>query len=281
MQIPILPFGSIIIGQVTVVASAVSLQIIDKKQRLPIPDIVFAATGTPGVSSPKWFPKKTELKGYDDSWQDWSNVEIECLKDRLNMGVSPEIVLAVFRPTDFAMGVVNWEVYGQKDVQEAPVDDTVEPEPQYSPEVEKHSVGEFDFMDIPDVRDRAFANRRWVEYAQRLDIEKPQNQTLLRSIITLETQMRRVAREINSDDEKERSDALQIFPRMQKQFSDAASDLSLLEKQFKDKDEWENLDDFIHRTHDVRTNWRDVQIENELAMHGLYDLHEKMHKKRF
>lgn len=260
-----------------------------KKNRLSASEIRKIAFGDDNPERPDWFPSKEAVTGVEDTWDDWTEDEKETLKARLRAGINSGRLYHVFKVSDKLAAELNDEVFGSETVgvpwdedeaNETPVIEDIVLERTIVTEKAKYEKGEFREVHIEDVEYRRFANRRWEEYGERVDLDKPANQTSVRMIIFLEVELNKAMREANSQDRKLRREAASRVSEINKDFSKIAADLAQLEKQFKIEREYETLDAVIIRTHDIRKGWRDREIENLMGLHNVYDLYEQEHKIR-
>jgi Holliday junction resolvase RusA-like endonuclease len=272
---------------------------VQNRRKLPIREVVIVGFGQYSMQRPDFYPTREEQRTYsadDDKWDDWTEAERDVLKKRLEKGANPKALFTVFKVKDEMAAALRLEVFGEdvavplsEDVpleEEEPRIKSYVPEVRAEPEVipveshesEEYDTGRFNPLDFPSTDDRRYANRRWVEHERRIDLDKPVNQTQVEMLILLEVRFRKVRRDCGSEVAKTRKDAFAELKEIRADYSKAAGDVAQLEKQNKQAPDQESLDAVIERTHDIRPGWRDIQIENEMAIRGLYDLYEQFHR---
>jgi len=268
-----------------------------KRRRLPIRDIIHVGLGQYGMDKPDWYPVPKELELYDDDWDDWKDSEEKTLLRRLRAGAKRPALYEVFKVSPEMASRLNTEAFGHDiDKPMNSYDDLgfedgsvvvrsrVEPSEDRrviileSHESDEYDTGRFTPIDFELGDDLRYANRRWTEYEERVDLEKPTNQTTIEMMILLEVQNRTARRDLNSTKDKTRDSAQTRIRQIRDDYSKAAADVALLEKQFKKEPEQESLDAVIIRTQEIRKNWRPMEIENEMASRGLFDMVEAFHR---
>lgn len=265
---------------------------IAKRQALPVKQVLLVGLGQYDLNRPEWYPTTKQLKVYDDDWDDWNIGERAVLLQKLRNGADRDDLWTIFKVGDDMQAELSFEAFGQ-DIDE-PVEglDTdrsdVRTRNRVNVEggvlmIESHEkpiydTGRYNKLDFLETDDLRYANRRWIEYKSRVDIEKPTNQTIIDMMILQEIRFRRARRDMNSRDKKKQEEAAVSLKQIREEYSKSAKDVALLEVQFKKEPEQESLDAVILRTHDVREVWRNVEIENEMAIRGLFDMIEKFHR---
>jgi hypothetical protein len=265
-----------------------------ERRLLPIRKIVLVGFGQSNLNRREWYPNPTELRSYDDSWQDFSDNEKDCLIKRLNQGADPDALFEVFQVDKAMATALRVLVFGEdsevplsKEVpleEKTPIKSSVPPPKETeaiaveSHESEDYDIGRYGPLDFEKVDDRRYANRRWIEHEERVDLEKPVNQTTVDMMILLEIDFRRTRRDCGSEIKKTRGDAFIRLKEIRAEYSKAAADVSQLEKQFKKEPDQDSLDAVILRTHDIRPDWRDTSIEREMAERALFDMLEQFHR---
>lgn len=215
---------------------------------------------------PTWMPKDVELKTYDNSWDDWTHAEIEALVDRIGAGKPVELIKGIFNVPDEVMQQA-LEMAG-KAIDETGA--TIVYHPQLDPDEEPAYFDQFDF---PNRTDRDFCNSRWKKYSERIDSTQPQNETTVRAMIFCEAQMRQCEKDMNAKELRTRKAAVEMYSKLKADFSKGAADLALLERQYDIAPEEESFDAIIRRTHQIRPNWRDKDLEIRM---GEYNLIQKI-----
>jgi hypothetical protein len=282
-----------------------------EREQLLARDVKSAGFGFGITRRPSWFPEKRWLAEYDDSWTDWTVLETNLLVARMLDGVKPNALFKVFEPPHDIAADAYKKATGKTYRATARNDTTPIRSPRtkagkrvggsvpvidskglpagaimdmpgvvdsLSDEDMEYVNGEFAMIDIENPIDRIYANRRWELYSERVDLEKPANQTTVKLMILLEVQIRRIMWDCNDLDPESRKESYETLERIRKAFSRAATDVAQLEKQYIIEPEQDSLDAVIERTHDYRQNWRDRQIEHEMGIRNLYEMYEKFHK---
>lgn len=257
-----------------------------REQKIPPIEAVCAGLGEHTNERPSWVHKDSELQAFLDNWHDWTDDELATLLDRLKSDVPREILYKVFRVGVDVRKVLDKKAFGtaiarkmaNRDDRVFEIEEELPIQAVVFHESAEFDDGAFSIIDIKNTDDRRFANRRYLEYSEGVDNSKPQNQTLIRILVIHEVELQKTTRQLNSDDDAERKSAMSALLKLHSEFSKAAESLALLEKQFKTEPKQENLDDIIKRTQDIRLDWYDMQIENQMGLHNLYALYEKMHK---
>jgi hypothetical protein len=254
----------------------------ETRKEMPVRDMIKAGLGQYDLNRPDWYPEKADLALYDDDWDDWTEDEVAVLKRRLNDRHPGHVLFVIFRvPKEIADFLEIDTAKPEPAAESAPSAGETEPTKEIdlkSSEPAKYDFGRFSRLDFRSEDDHRFANRRWTEYEERIDLDKPANQTTVEMMITMEVEFRRARRDCASPDSKVQTAAFNRLKSVQTAYSKAAADVAQLEKQFKLEPEQESLDAVIERTHDIREGWRDTQIENEMGLRGLFDLVEKFHR---
>jgi len=248
-----------------------------EKRPIPIKDIMKIGLGRESYGRPNWFPTVARLKTYDDSWTDWTDSEKEVIMSKLTEGHSEYLIQRMFQVPEDIMNEAIAEVFGSGSVvQRAPLAPGATPLKQVTFGRESGQV--FGEDDLVLDTDRRFANDRWAEYGEKVDLTSPTNQTIVRGMILMELQLRRLELEMNDPNTKTRDAAIKAYSDLSTNYSKRASDVALLEKQFKKAPKEETLDAVILRTDDIRDNWRDTDMFLRMGEHNLVELVAQFHR---
>lgn len=252
-------------------------------------EVIEVGLGVYDFNRPDWYPDLKDAPDYINEWDDWTDAEAAMLKKRLMDGADSEMLYWVFQVPKLLVATLNAELSGEplSDAAKAALapkqrggpPENQEPVESIVPvEDAKYDVGVFTPLDTPDVNTRRYSNRRCEEYGASVDLDKPANQMTIKMMVVLEVQFMLVQQRMNGRDARTRAKALKEITEIQKGFSKCAGDLALLQKQYKMEPEAESLDSIILRTHDIRKNWRSMQIQNEMGLRNLFDLLEQAHR---
>ena len=251
-----------------------------KRREMPIKQLILAGLGQHDMEQPEWYPDRLELSDYDDDWDDWTDQETRVLIRRLESGANLAALRHVFRiPDHIDMGD---KAKSGSEAEKRAGDTPSSVAEDYAAvvanvEAARYDVGHFSATHITDDQDRRYANQRWEAYSERIDLEHPANQTTIEMMIILEIQFQATTKLLNKKDAKQKKETLTAFKIIRTEYSKAAGDVAMLEEKNK-KSVQDTLDSVIMRTHEVRKDWRSMEIENEMSTRNLYALVEEFHK---
>ncbi len=257
------------------------------KKRTP-KEVIEVGLGVYDFNRPEWYPDLKDAPDYSDEWDDWTDAEVATLKKRLKDGTDAEMLYWVFQVPKLLRATLDADIAGQPLSDDEKAALAPAPRPAGRPpdstesvvplEDAEYDLGVFTEIDTPDVNIRRYSNRRYGEYGASVDLDKPANQMTIKMMIVYEVQFMLVQRRLNGTDKRTRKGALTEAKQIQDGFSKCAGDVALLQKQYKLEPESESLDSIILRTHDIRKNWRSMEIQNEMGLRNLFDLLEQAHK---
>ena len=262
----------------------------DGKKR-SVKDMLTVGLGVYNFDRPEWWPDLKKATHYSDDWEDWTDAELETLKQRLQVGADPEMLYWVFKVPEFIQAHLNAKLDGielsgialarlERDASESL--STKEPKApkvsEFPVGLEQYDTGEFTPEDTPDLNMRRYCNQKFAEYGVTVDLDKPANAMTVKMMIVYQVQFQKIQKRLNGTDKKASATALNEAAKIRDGYSKCAADVALLEKQYKMEPDSESLDSIILLTHDIRKNWREMEIQNEMGMRGLFDMVEAFHR---
>lgn len=208
---------------------------------------------------PKWYTK-IDVNMFEERWLDWTSSEIDALKKRIANGFSIELLDQIFSIPDHvkeSLGFIS------RKIEEKPSD-----------------LDEFTEYDIEDSNLRQLANKRWQEYANRINMNNPVNKTTVRSMIVLEIQMKRIERTMlnRKMSSAEMYELQQLYDSVSKRYSAAAEDVAQLERQQGVKPDVNGLDEVVSRLREIRNDWKDYSLLLKMEEYGLISKMVELHK---
>lgn len=212
-----------------------------------------------GKYVPAWF-RDLDLSGYSDSWNDWMVDELSAIEERLINGIDYDILQDVFGVPEQIMGTLRRKVTKQ------------------TYDVIDERKGFFSTEEIPDGITRREANKRWNEFSEKINLSNPINQTMIRSLINTEIQMKRLEFEMMTANPQQVRELQVPYDSFNKLFSKLAEDIASLERQQDIRPINETFDAILVRHSEIRQDWRDISTQLKMEEEGLIKRMVELHK---
>ena len=212
-----------------------------------------------GKYVPAWF-RDLDISDYDDSWNDWMVDELSAIEERLINGIDYDILQDTFGVPEKIMGTLRRKVTKQ------------------TYDVIDERVGYFSTEEIPDGITRREANKRWEEISEKINLSNPVNQTMIRSLIMTEIQMRRLEFEMLVAKPQQVRELQVSYDGFNKLFSKLAEDIATLERQQDIRPINETFDAILIRHSEIKRDWRDISTQLKMEEEGLIKRMVELHK---
>jgi hypothetical protein len=212
-----------------------------------------------GKYVPAWF-KNLDLTGYKDAWNDWMVDELSAIEERLINGIDYDILQDVFSVPEQIMGTLRRKVTKQ------------------TYDVIDERKGFFSTEEIPDGITRREANKRWNEFSEKINLSNPINQTMIRSLINTEIQMKRLEFEMMTANPQQIRELQVSYDSFNKLFSKLAEDIASLERQQDIRPVNETFDAILARHDEIKQDWRDISTQLKMEEEGLIKRMVELHK---